>query len=170
VTEDEPVSEGRSIATFGVPAGALALLDWPPFERWARIGLRLFLEPDTFTDLQRTAYYDAAAVTPEVAAGYQQQLQVTGWDEAMLDIVRGPGFADPPLEPTQVAAIEVPTLVIWGEQDTWVPFERGQVFIETLLNDPQVLIYEQTGHMPMEEQPQQFNRALFDFLKEANTR
>lgn len=151
--------------SFGVPSWALGLLDFPSFERWARIAVRTFIRPDAFTELQRSAYYDPADVTPEVAAGYGRQLQVVGWDEALLQIVRGTSASDTPLTPEQAEAITAPTLIVWGENDTWVPLTSGAALAGYLPNE-RLITYAETGHLPMEEQPELFNRDLIAFLED----
>ncbi len=147
----------------GAPEIVATLLSIPPFERWALIGARTFVQPSMFADLQRTAYYDPDLVTAEVAAGYQTALRVRDWDRALLDVISGRGFDGPALTPDQIAAIDAPTLIIWGEDDEWVPIGRG-LELRELLPDPQWITYPQTGHLPMEEQPTQFNQDLIAFL------
>lgn len=150
--------------TIGIPAVVNSLLEFPSFNRWARILARAFVRPETFTDLQRSAYYDPSIVTEEVAAGYQRQLQVVGWDEALIKILSGRGFGDQPLTPEQIQAIEAPALIIWGENDTWVPLEAGERLRELLPNVVWI-VYPQVGHLPMEEVPTQFNADVLSFLE-----
>lgn len=153
----------RGGGMFGVPPELLNALDFPPFERWARILVRGFVRPDMFVAMQRTAYYNPTVVTAEVAAGYQEQLQVLGWDEALLNIVRGTGAASPPLTADALAGITAPVLITWGEDDTWVPITAGDALFAAL-PAAQFIRYPQTGHMPMEERPAQFNQDVLAFL------
>jgi pimeloyl-ACP methyl ester carboxylesterase len=161
---DESSRSSRLNDTAGVPSVLNAVLDFPPFNRWARILLRTFLQPETFTDLQKSAYFDPSVVTPEVAEGYQRQLHIVGWDEAMLDILSGRSFGDTPLTREQIAQITVPTLIFWGENDTWVPIASGEALAGVLDNEIYIT-YGQTGHLPMEEQPEAFNTDLLEFLQ-----
>ena len=56
----------------------------------------------------------------------------------------------------------IPVLVMWGLEDTWVPVELAYAFEETLmLEETDLIIYEDIGHVPMEEQPA---RTLIDLL------
>lgn len=166
VEEPAPVAatgSNRLSSAVGIPPFLVSAIDFPPVNRWIRIGLRTFLQPDTFTNMQRTAYYDPATVTDEVAAGYQQQLQVVGWDEAMIDIVAGRSFADAPLTEAEVQAITAPTLIVWGDNDTWVPIASGERFADVMAGETFVT-FSETGHMPMEEHPARFNEELLRFL------
>lgn len=149
--------------TVGIPPFVNSLLTFPPINRWARLAIRTFVQPDMFTSMQRSAYYDPEVVTPEVAAGYQEQLRVVGWDEALIEILRGSAFGDAPLTEAGLAAVEVPALIVWGAEDTWVPISAGERLRDLLPNNTFV-VYPQTGHLPMEEQPEAFNRDLLAFL------
>ncbi len=54
--------------------------------------------------------------------------------------------------PETMAAIAVPTLVIWGEEDTLVPLSSGQWF-DAHIPDSVLIVYPGIGHIPMEETP-----------------
>ncbi|MBK8025872.1 MAG: alpha/beta hydrolase [Chloroflexi bacterium] len=140
-----------------------SLVHFAPVNRWARIGMRLFLRPELFTDLQKSAYYDPNVVTPEVAAGYQRSLKVVGWDEALLDIFFGRPTADAPLTREQLEGVTAPSLLVWGENDTWVPIAVGERLRDELPN-ARWLTYPEVGHLPMEEKPDEFNTDLIAFL------
>ena len=62
--------------------------------------------------------------------------------------------------------IETPTLIIWGREDSFVPLNQGEEFAAHIPNS-RLLIYEQTGHVPMEERPQKTARDIDAFLQEA---
>lgn len=51
-----------------------------------------------------------------------------------------------------LARIDVPVLILWGEGDLWIPVEVAARFDE-LLPDSRVVVYENAGHVPMEELP-----------------
>jgi pimeloyl-ACP methyl ester carboxylesterase len=52
---------------------------------------------------------------------------------------------------------------MWGAHETWVPIEVGERVRDLLPND-QRITYTESGHKPMEEQPDQFNADLIAFL------
>lgn len=54
--------------------------------------------------------------------------------------------------PETMAAITVPTLLIWGEEDPLVPLSSGQWFDEHI-PDSVLIAYPAIGHIPMEEAP-----------------
>ncbi|MFW5725978.1 MAG: alpha/beta fold hydrolase, partial [Bacteroidota bacterium] len=61
------------------------------------------------------------------------------------------------------AALDVPALAIWGENDTWVPLESGNKVLEKMPG-VQLRVIEQAGHNPMETHPDQFMTLWMHFL------
>ena len=62
-------------------------------------------------------------------------------------------------------AIQVPTLLVWGNQDTITPPFVAEQFKE-LIRDSRVVFIDKCGHAPMMEHPVEFNEALEEFLQE----
>lgn len=60
-------------------------------------------------------------------------------------------------------AINVPTLLIWGKQDTITPPFVADQFAE-LIHGAQVIFFDKCGHAPMMEHPDEFNKVLDEFL------
>ena len=63
----------------------------------------------------------------------------------------------------KLAQIRAPTLVIWGEHDALVPLAFAQQLAQYLRYEKLVVI-KGAGHVPMWDRPQEFNRALMEFL------
>lgn len=63
-----------------------------------------------------------------------------------------------------LAAVRVPTLVIWGENDDLVPFSLGRQLHERLAG-ARLFVLAGANHFCMFEQPCEFNRALLAFLQ-----
>ena len=63
----------------------------------------------------------------------------------------------------QLDKIEVPTLLVWGEQDTITPKFVAEKFHE-LIKSSRLVMVDKCGHAPMLERPNQFNNALHSFL------
>lgn len=59
--------------------------------------------------------------------------------------------------------IEAPTLLVWGENDALIPPAVGDLLREEIPNS-RLLLLERSGHVPMFDQPQDFNAALLAFL------
>lgn len=63
-------------------------------------------------------------------------------------------FSQPydPLKPEDIAKVQTPTLILWGEEDRIIPVEAGQWLAKTLpVNE--LHIYPKIGHLPHEEAP-----------------
>ena len=60
--------------------------------------------------------------------------------------------------------ITQPTLVMWGEQDKWLPVENAHRFLN-LIPHSEGIIYQNAGHIPMEEIPSQTAVDAIAFLK-----
>ncbi len=59
--------------------------------------------------------------------------------------------------------IKAPTLVIWGREDRLVYVSAAQSFKERI-TDAQVIIYDNIGHLPMEEAPERTAKDIDAFL------
>ena len=89
--------------------------------------------------------------------------------------VRGsgkPGFVDAldaltdyPIR-DRLEEIEAPTLVVWGTKDRLVPVKDAYRFQRLIGSNARVVVYADTGHLPMLERPTAFNDELQRFLEE----
>lgn len=61
--------------------------------------------------------------------------------------------------------IDVPTLVVWGEDDTLVPLRQAAEY-EELISNSRGVVYKDTGHLPLLERPARFNADVIAFLDE----
>lgn len=59
--------------------------------------------------------------------------------------------------------LKVPTLVLWGEKDNWLNVEQSEKFMEDLPNAKRI-VYENVGHVPMEEIPEKSAEDVLNFL------
>jgi pimeloyl-ACP methyl ester carboxylesterase len=59
--------------------------------------------------------------------------------------------------------IITPALLIWGNDDTITPPAVARQFEDNLPNSKLVML-EECGHAPMMERPEEFNKALEEFL------
>jgi pimeloyl-ACP methyl ester carboxylesterase len=63
----------------------------------------------------------------------------------------------------RIGEIACPTLIIWGRNDEIVPVEDAYEY-ERLIPDARKVIFEETGHVPMLERPERFNRLVEEFV------
>lgn len=167
-TDDpQPTTSGGSNrvgGSLGIPPVVTSLIKFEPLARWARLAIRTFVTPEFSTSILKSAYYDPAFMTPEIEAGYQRQLKVVGWDEALMGQLTGASFQADPITAEQIAGIDVPVMIAWGADDTWVPISVGERLRE-LLPEAEWHVYPQVGHLPQEEAAEAFNADLVGFLE-----
>ena len=65
----------------------------------------------------------------------------------------------------RLSDVSVPTLIVWGEEDSIIPVRDANEF-ERLIPDSRKVVMRDTGHVPMAERPQAFNDLLMEFLAE----
>lgn len=142
------------------PLGILGTIDLES-ESAATI-LRFSLVPATFASLIESAYYDASIMTDEVVAGYARPLQIENWTDGFIAYLLAEE-ANPITLDDVVEVADMPILIIWGEEDTWVPIAMGEAMISRFSNT-EMVTYANVGHVPMEENIEQFNQDIIDFL------
>jgi pimeloyl-ACP methyl ester carboxylesterase len=62
-----------------------------------------------------------------------------------------------------IGDIKAPTLILWGEQDQLIPVESAHAFHKDIPGS-KLIIYPATGHIPMEEVPDQSAADVRAFL------
>lgn len=159
-SSEEPVGEESSGTGLGGLFELAGSLD--PASPVSQGLVRSFLTPEVFVDILSSAYYDSSIITDDVALGYQLPLQITGWEVGFLTYF-GADNGELTFDIETFIGLNVPMLIIWGEEDTWVPIEAGNALAE-FFPEATYITYPQVGHLPMEENVTQFNLDLLDFL------
>lgn len=118
------------------------------------------LRPELVGRALRSSIADDALVTPELVDAYLERLRVEGTPRAYYGITV-PTPPDGP--PVDLSGIEVPTLVVWGAEDTVIPIAIGRSASADLPCHRFVAL-EGAGHMPMEERPAELAAAIRKFL------
>jgi pimeloyl-ACP methyl ester carboxylesterase len=60
-------------------------------------------------------------------------------------------------------SVRAPTLVVWGEGDTWVPLQHA-LQLRRAIPDASLVVLRGAAHMPMVDRPEAFNRLVLRFL------
>jgi len=68
---------------------------------------------------------------------------------------------------SRIAEITCPTLIMWGDSDTWVQPENAEKFKRDIKNS-ELILYKNVGHVPMEEAPEQTVKDALAFLLKEN--
>lgn len=104
---------------------------------------------------------DKNALTDAHIDRYWNLLRHPGNRQAVLDM----GKADrKQITAEEIAQITVPTLILWGSQDTLIPVDAARWFDEHI-PDSSLVIYGDLGHIPMEEDAARTANDLDSWLK-----
>ncbi len=96
-------------------------------------------------------------------AGYIEPFKIEGSSVAVIETFLR-GFDE---TPPDLNKIIMPVLLIWGENDTWVPVETGHD-LHSVLENSKMEVISNAGHNPMETHPDAFNEKLLRFLSNSN--
>jgi pimeloyl-ACP methyl ester carboxylesterase len=102
-----------------------------------------------------------AIITPAAVDRYWELARYPGNREATLKRF---GQSRKPFTAEQVAAVDVPTLVMWGEDDSLIPFAAAGWYMDHL-PDATLAAYKGIGHIPMEEHPAQSSADMRAFMQ-----
>jgi pimeloyl-ACP methyl ester carboxylesterase len=107
-------------------------------------------------------FYDASLL-PDFADKFAVQLQYQGFQQAQLATLRAMPLQS--LEPSYraVGASGLPVLLIWGRQDTVIPFETSAK-VQAAVPQAELLAVENAAHTPNYERPQVVNPAILGWL------
>lgn len=147
-------------------SAASTVLSLPPLRRATRILIRSAFTEATFGELLGSAFAVKSAATPETIRGYAAASQLDEWDLALLGIIRDAGANALPESIAVIverAGTPIPTLILWGSEDSWVPITAGEVLHEALPAATYVVL-PGLGHVPFEEAPAAFTTALQEWL------
>jgi len=96
------------------------------------------------------AYADPSRLDEATLARYHDLLRAPGSRGALLERFRQTILVNP--EP-RLAAIDVPVLLLWGEEDGMIPVTNAADY-ERVLPDATLVRLPGVGHVPMEEAPE----------------
>ena len=128
-------------------APVAAALDALPVRRWL------------VATALRQVFYDPARVTPERVEEYLAPLARPGVTDAVRSLMAQqsrfglPALAD---------EVRVPTLIIWGRGDRWIPLTDADRFVAAIPGARKVVL-EDCGHVPQEERPAEVVHLLEEF-------
>lgn len=129
-----------------------------------------FLNRKLLTKFMRQMAYHQDVISEQLIEPFVQIFQLPGTKKSMLAISRGHmnifGVKADALKLilANLANIKVPTLLVWGKQDPVVPIAHANFAMQHLPN-AELHVFDQCGHLPQMEYPEQFNKLITDFIK-----
>lgn len=127
---------------------------------------RMVLKDLDMTSLTRSglesSYTDPAFVNDELVERYVALSRAPGHRATLLAIMAG---ERDPAAVESVSQISVPTLAMWGRDDNLVPVSGAEKF-GAAIEGAQVIIYDNVGHLPQEENATQSIEDVRSFMHE----
>lgn len=127
----------------------------------AALALRALLRPGSVRRSLIHSVYDDALVTPELVREYYDRLRVEGVLDAYIGLTAP--VRTPP-EAVRLESIEVPALVVWGSNDQLIAVGAGRRAAHQFPHG-EFVVLERTGHIPMEERPEELLQVMLPFLE-----
>jgi len=129
-----------------------------PVFTWAGPRLRFVQE-----HYLRRLYADTSRIRPGTSEGYRQPLRRPGAFAHAVDILRSWNCDLRELESALPRIAHIPTLLIWGDRDAAVD-PASAARLKAHFCQCNLVMLEGVGHLPYEEVPDEFNRAVIEFL------
>jgi pimeloyl-ACP methyl ester carboxylesterase len=115
----------------------------------------------------RSTFAHSEKVTEADVDQYYAPVAEPDYGRSLRGVLRE--FAFDSLGGGRLAKLQPPTLIIWGENDRWIPVRDASRFSHEIPRNLLITL-PGTGHNAAEESPEAVNRAVLDFLKEGLAR
>jgi pimeloyl-ACP methyl ester carboxylesterase len=116
-----------------------------------------FLKLQSLNNAKAEPHRDAAYLDALLCATLP--LEMPGWYEAILTFTKTGGYS---LSEAQIAQIDKPTLILWGELDGFLGKEDGEKFNRAIAHSVLHKI-KGCGHAPQFEQPEVIAQHILAF-------
>lgn len=104
-------------------------------------------------------------LTEALVDRYWELLRFPGNRKAAVDRAKTPRE---PEKWEEVGTLNMPVLLLWGEQDKVIPLSHAQAF-EAAIPGSKLITYADAGHLPMEETPEQVARDIDAWIESLDT-
>lgn len=142
----------------GAPAWIRPLLGTPQMRHVGPLFARMFQTRGS--EMVELAWHDPSKITTEIVEGYQKLLRVEDWDKVLWELTIASSESD---LAKRLNEFNMPVLIITGDDDRIVPTEES-IRLASDLPNAELVIIEESGHLPHEEQPEAFMKAVKGFL------
>jgi pimeloyl-ACP methyl ester carboxylesterase len=115
----------------------------------------------TLDQLTELSYHDPSRFRVDPNSLSDAQKAIMGGNRQAIAVYAGQTMTDPTLA-DRLAAVTVPTLVLWGQSDRVVDPEYGRAYAAAIPTATYQPLF-QTGHMPQLETPELALTAIWDF-------
>lgn len=117
---------------------------------------------DSGDETIKLAWHNPTLINQQVYDGYRKPLQANNWDKALYEFTIA---SNPTEDLSRLTEIKIPVLVVSGDDDRIVPTDSS-IHLSNEIPGAKLVIFNNCGHVPQEECPNQFMDALKGFLEE----
>jgi len=113
------------------------------------------------------SFADPSLVTDEMVERHTRLSRAAGHRDILWQLTTGfreRNYATP----ERLAAINSPTLILWGDQDNLIEPSNAQLFGDAIAGS-QVVMFENVGHIPQEEHAGESARVVREFMQRVHT-
>ena len=111
-----------------------------------------------FKSVLKGVFYDQKKITEDMTDRYYELMRREGNRDATavrIGTMRSP---------TPEGTVTCQTLILWGNNDKWIPVSTGERFYAAIPGS-KLVVLDKTGHVPMEERPLESLAVVQHFLK-----
>ena len=128
--------------------------------------LFLYVTPKFFIKKNmEQVYADDTKITDALITRYHKMALRVGNRQAFIDRAKVDFKLGGEANLEKLKSIQTPTLLIWGAKDTWIPLDNGKR-MNKLMRNSKLVVLENSGHVPMEENPKESLAVLNSFLND----
>lgn len=113
-------------------------------------------------------YGDLNLINDTLVNRYSELLRREGNREATLKRLTGGINLTGPSGSKTGNEISIPTLILWGAKDKWIPLKNGELLNSQIPNS-KLVVFPEAGHVPHEEIPAETVQEVLDFLKSSGS-
>ena len=108
-------------------------------------------------------YADDAKITDDLVSRYHKMALRVGNRKAFIDRAKIDFKLGEKTNLEKLHSLKTKTLLIWGAKDNWIPLDNGKR-MDSILSNSKLVVLENSGHVPMEENPKESLAVLKSFL------
>lgn len=128
--------------------------------------LFLYVTPKFFINKNmQEVYADDTKITDDLVSRYHKMALREGNRQAFIDRARMDFKLGSKANIDKLKSIQNSTLLIWGAQDNWIPLDNG-IRMDSVMQNSKLVVLESSGHVPMEENPEESLAILKSFLND----
>lgn len=109
-------------------------------------------------------YADDTKITSDLITRYHEMSLRAGNRQAFIDRANIDFKLASQANIDKLHSIKTETLLLWGENDLWIPLDNGKR-MNNLLDNSTLVVLKNAGHVPMEESPQESLKVVLGFIE-----